>query len=189
MLKPWYNKIHFKFINTFVKPDVYKFIYHSSLRNDYLGIIIDQPSKCEEFIKEVFLFKDVFFNIQISNLKEYEDLNIPCKYNQDKVHYFCNEMYYKDLKKNIPNLGAYLTKDLNTPRLDTIINYSETIKRAGCSYNTISEYLIANDYTLYLDSEGHVYYNIDFKNKVCNALVDNIEVNLFQFVLDHRKGD
>ena len=113
-LKPWYTKLHIKFTNTTTSDEFYKFVYHTCLRNDYTGIVIDEPYEADTFVKETYLFKNIFYNIQITYLSEYEELNIPGKTDTYKVHYFCNEIFYDQLKSSIPCLGVYFNKYSDT---------------------------------------------------------------------------
>ena len=185
-LEPWYKRIHLKFTS---KPsiDLYKFIYHITLRNPYTGIIIDEPDKCADFIKETILFKNIFYNIQIKTIEEYHNLDIPSKNDLYIVHYFCNEKYYNNLKK-IPSIGIYYDTSITNHIQNVPINDGEIIKRLHLKCDSIEDYLINNDYTLFLDTDGNVYDSISFKTKVCNVFTDNIEVKLFSFVL-RKKGD
>lgn len=182
-LKPWYSKIQIHFTE---KPtdNFYKFIYHTCLRNDFTGIVIDEPSKCVDLIRETMLFKNIFYNIQIRTIDEYNNFPFNNKEDTFVYHYFCDETLYSSLKQ-IPCLGIYYTDNhilTNVP-----VNTGELAKRrTNIRYTSIEEYLDCNDYTLFLDTEGYVYYNIEFKDKVCNIFNDNIEVKLFQFVL--KKG-
>lgn len=185
-LKPWYTKLHIKFTNTTTSDEFYKFVYHTCLRNDYTGIVIDEPYEADTFVKETYLFKNIFYNIQITYLSEYEELNIPSKTDTYKVHYFCNEIFYDQLKSSIPCLGVYFNKYSDTHLTNVPVNLGETYKRFKQEYNDIEDYIKYNDNTLYLDNDGNVYYRIDFKTKVCNIFTDNIDVKLFQFVL--KKG-
>ena len=184
-LQPWYKKLHLKIVS---KPseDFYKFIYHTCLRNSYTGIIIDEPSKAEDIIKETLLFKNIFYNIQVSLISDYTNLNIPNKEDTSVFHYFCDLKYYKYLKDTIPTLGVYYL-DINTIH-NIPTNTGEINKRLHLDYLDIGEYLDFNDYTLFLDTDGNVYFNIDFQDKVCNIYNDNIEIKLFQYVLDKKGG-
>lgn len=164
-----------------MNPNIYKFIYHASLRSDYLGIILDGSKHCNNFIKETLLFKDIFYNIEISSMLDYENIDIACKDDTHKFHYFCEESKYNNLK-GIPCLAVYLTSSQINEQRFFPVNYGETIKRLVKPFSSIEEYIRVNDYTLFLDTEGNVYDNIYFINKVCNIFNDNIEVKLFDYI-------
>ena len=179
-LKPWFSKIEINILDK-TDPSIYKFIYHMSLRSDYMGIVLDGSKDYSEIIKETCLFKNIFYNIRLTKLQEYEKLDITCKTDTLKFHYFCNEKDYNSLK-TIPCLGVYLDKTIKDHITNVPINYGETIKRSTTQYSSIEEYIKLNDYTLFLDTEGFVYDDIHFLNKVSSILNDNVEIKLFDYI-------
>lgn len=138
---------------------------------------------CIEIIKETLLFKDIFYNIEISSVEDYESINLSCKGNTHKFHYFCEVSKYDNLK-SIPCLGVYMSngKFSYSNVRESIINKGENLKRAMFKFSSIEDYIRLNDHTLFLDTEGNVYDNVLFINNVCNIFNDNIDIKLFDYI-------
>ena len=200
-LIPFYNRIYVK-LDSDCTDKVYEFIYKTSIKNNQTTIVLDKFN--QKFIDEVSLFKNINFQINVTNTDEIID--------NDSCFYFCKDTLFNSI--NYKNLGVYhnFDEEYCTNKEITQYNIDETIVRnslesiinnltytseldmyqnmllatikplINTSNTVIDLYLLKNRNSLFLDSQGNFYSDITYKEMLGNIITDNIELSLFRYI-------
>lgn len=200
-LQPFYNRIYMKLDSTCLD-STYEFIYKTSVRSESITIIIDTFDS--QFIDEVSLFKNVSFLIHVRTDADIKKIRNP-------YFYFCNDncldnISYSDIgvyhmfdidytpitKTKYFNIDETLVRN----NLEDIVKCLSTtttfdsyqhlllqrLKKINDIQSKFDNYIFKNCSSIFLDSIGNFYSDIEYTTKLGNVMTDNIEISLIRYL-------